>query len=632
MARVLFLNSPLLLLAILLVNHTRGRSDDQKIHNGDHGRNATRAADDAYSEQFQSKQNWWSRLGKSVKPLATKARLSAKHQTRLDGFQTSSFTRKDQSTSRPDGRGKMQLEGTTKPPKCGDYVEMGTKRRWTHRETQTRTAYLMALMSTLAYWDFHKPRTLNATGFRLQPGRIRGIQLHLCRIRRRIGSIRRKIKEKLTKLAWSVVRRSPNTNFTHLTQTSCLQTTRKRSKSQCDASYTFDYWLYNWFEPTSVPRVNYHDTDLLVSTSADNKVLVLAFAGTQSAADHVTNVQTFEPASHSGLFNSGTKNITIEGSIHRGFLNAYSRVERGSVLRLCQNCSTKEATGPLSSLYKRYGSCTRVNEKQKRTTRAQSAASNGNKTTGDSSSTKVEQELGAENHNGFESAANDAVTMGKNGGCHTRGVKLMTILTELVTDSLRSGRTVHLAGHSQGGSLATLLALDILINFPDVPVSLLQVWTFGAPQVADDLFLESATVAAPRLRQFVHNNGNGRFHRFVTLSDDCQVDFVSTVTERALPAHQQNIRGKAARKLGGVRGNVVHLAKPHYLLTPEQFNSSNTDVDDNMLQHKTATRSTLAAHSMINYLQGISRESSDHPLSSDLPPESRSWIGESQSN
>jgi hypothetical protein len=169
--------------------------------------------------------------------------------------------------------------------------------------------------------------------------------------------------------------------------------------------------------------------------------------------------------------------------------------------------------------------------------------------------------------------------------------------------------------------------LDIVINYPKVPVKRLHLWSFGAPQVADDVFLQSAMEAAPRLRSFVERNGNGRFHRFVTLSDDCQVDFVSTVAERALPFHtHQNLRGKATRKMGGVRGHVVHFADPYFLLTPDQFFSVNATA--RKLEGKATTRSTIEAHSTVNYLLGISRESREHPLLTDLPLDLKEWIGE----
>ena len=158
-----------------------------------------------------------------------------------------------------------------------------------------------------------------------------------------------------------------------------------------------------------------------------------------------------------------------------------------------------------------------------------------------------------------------------------------------------------------------------------MPISNLHLWTFGAPQVADDIFFQSAVNVVPRLRSFVQ----GRFHRYVTLSDTCEVDFVSTVTEKALPSHIPNLRGRAARHLGGLKGNAVHFADPHYLLTLDQHDT--TDSSNNNKEwsiFKTKTSSAIDAHSMPNYLEGISRESREHPLSTDLPLGVREWMGE----
>uniref|UniRef100_A0A7S4J6X8 Uncharacterized protein n=1 Tax=Odontella aurita TaxID=265563 RepID=A0A7S4J6X8_9STRA len=85
--------------------------------------------------------------------------------------------------------------------------------------------------------------------------------------------------------------------------------------------YTLEYYFYNWHEPGKFAggAVKWHDTDLLVSSSPspddDNgrgkrRDVVLTFAGTRSPSDHATNAQTFEPASHSGLFGRG-----IAGSV-----------------------------------------------------------------------------------------------------------------------------------------------------------------------------------------------------------------------------------------------------------------------------------------------------------------------------
>jgi hypothetical protein len=78
--------------------------------------------------------------------------------------------------------------------------------------------------------------------------------------------------------------------------------------------------------------------------------------------------------------------------------------------------------------------------------------------------------------------------------------------------------------------------------------------------------------------------------------------------------------------MGGVRGHVVHFADPYFLLTPDQFCSVNATSGES--EGKTTTRSTIDAHSTSNYLLGISRESREHPLLTDLPPALKEWIGE----
>eukprot|EP00547_Thalassionema_nitzschioides_P014567 CAMPEP_0194253708 /NCGR_PEP_ID=MMETSP0158-20130606/30448_1 /TAXON_ID=33649 /ORGANISM="Thalassionema nitzschioides, Strain L26-B" /LENGTH=396 /DNA_ID=CAMNT_0038991493 /DNA_START=492 /DNA_END=1679 /DNA_ORIENTATION=- len=384
--------------------------------------------------------------------------------------------------------------------------------------------------------------------------------------------------------------------------------------------YILMYWLYDWSEPTNLGLLKFHDTDVLVAKSNYRRpTLALSFAGTQSAADHVTNVQTFEPAAHSGLFGgSQTKNknntLSIEGSIHRGFLNAYSRVEKGWVLRLSEEQNDTDdfkMEDPAYTLHQRYGHCRATQKKE---------------------NTNFHSKANAKRSHPPESirdgnARQEVVKRVRNGGCHTKGEKLMTTLKELIIGALRQGTTVHISGHSLGGGLATLLTLDIIINFPKVPIRNLHLWTFGAPQVADDIFLRSAIAAVPRLGKFLRKKNN--FHRFVTFSDKCQVDLVSVVTERALSPtstrkNRKTLRGSASRRLGGVRGNVTHFAEPHYLLTPYQVGDNNNKTTT----ASSTTQSALHAHSMVNYLGGISRESHDHPLSTDLWPEMKVWLGE----
>jgi len=110
--------------------------------------------------------------------------------------------------------------------------------------------------------------------------------------------------------------------------------------------------LHDWHEPTPLAG-KWHDNNLLIATSGDDS-LVLSFAGMASAAGAVTNIQTFEKVSHSRLFNISS------GSIHRGFLNAYSRVERGKVAHVCHSNHCDYLFNNLtSSLHQQYQHCYR---------------------------------------------------------------------------------------------------------------------------------------------------------------------------------------------------------------------------------------------------------------------------------
>ena len=146
----------------------------------------------------------------------------------------------------------------------------------------------------------------------------------------------------------SIVEQHHNKHHPKQQQPSCRQVVSRQAKSGFE--FDFQWYLHDWHEPTPLAG-KWHDTDLLVATSGDD-TLVLSFAGTASAADAVTNVQTFEKVGHSGLFNISA------GSIHRGFLNAYSRVERGKVSRICLKETCNHHYNNLtSSLHQRFQHC-----------------------------------------------------------------------------------------------------------------------------------------------------------------------------------------------------------------------------------------------------------------------------------
>jgi len=361
--------------------------------------------------------------------------------------------------------------------------------------------------------------------------------------------------------------------------------------------YDVQWALSNWYEQEGTLR--WHDTDLIIATSGTSEI-VLAFAGTASAADAVTNLQTLEPASHSGLFNqnstASSTNMTLEGNIHRGFLNAYARVTRGNMQKLKK---TPSGSTSITSLDNIFSECM---VKQRRPQNYSTAVATIKQKKPDNAVRKlINNALTIKNT--MRRKKTDAIRQHNIRICHSKGNSLMGILRNVTTESLNNGRTVHVVGHSLAGSLATMHALDIVINHADTPVDRLHLWTFGAPEVADSLFFESAGRMAPRLLDFVRDGA--RVHRYVTRSEinGDDRDPVTTITSKSLDR-----RGR--RRLGGVRGGpVVHPVEP-------------TSVSCN------ATGGEL--HELRSYLSGISSSlSPKHALSTDFPPPLRSWLGES---
>jgi len=208
------------------------------------------------------------------------------------------------------------------------------------------TAYRMAVLASLAYWEFDK-RPTNFTSFRLQTDdkqstistfTWQSVKIAFCHVATGARLINRIVEQQYQR-SNGRLRRSR----------SCRQTVLSESNS--GLVYLLQWYLHDWHEPTPLVQ-KWHDTDLLVATSGDD-TLVLSFAGTASAADAVTNLQTFEKVGHSGLFH---KNLT--GSVHRGFLNAYSRVERGKVYKIYRNDHGDTQYNNLpNSLYQRYQHC-----------------------------------------------------------------------------------------------------------------------------------------------------------------------------------------------------------------------------------------------------------------------------------
>lgn len=359
---------------------------------------------------------------------------------------------------------RQRRESSPSSSGCRDYASFQQKK---YNRDASNTAYRMAALSSLVYLPFHKQAQrqqddrITDLDFRLIATRRSFSKLLQCRLRRSLeqylrpflvvvdggggGHANARSNKNHTKSKGGSDSDPPQTTTTttreHPSLTSsptatCREeaTIRKREHFRSRHRYIMRYWLYDWREPTVVPGVHYHDTDLLVATSADDQHLVLAFAGTASVADHATNLQTFERSNHSNFFsfrsgggnskdrlgmkhnnNQTADNNLIEGSLHRGFLNAYSRVERGSVLALRADLTdsnnstmttTINRTSRLTkSLDRRFGNCT---------------------------------------------AARSTSRKKRRQGCRSRDERLIIILREVVQEALQAGKTVHLSGHSLG--------------------------------------------------------------------------------------------------------------------------------------------------------------------------------------
>ena len=87
-------------------------------------------------------------------------------------------------------------------------------------------------------------------------------------------------------------------------------------------------------------RIKWHDTDLIIATSG-HREKVAAAAEIVCGSVYQCGVQTLEPVSPSGIYaNGANENLdkSIQVSIHRRFLNAYSRVVKGNIqTRLCES-------------------------------------------------------------------------------------------------------------------------------------------------------------------------------------------------------------------------------------------------------------------------------------------------------
>jgi hypothetical protein len=323
-----------------------------------------------------------------------------------------------------------------------------------------KIAFTMALIANFAYWEFHKmPMPESCSGFRLEQDSSAYFSI-----------VRQGICFAKSAIAYALAESNPLCLADPSFQYKC---TKKNYQQSSDSKrYNFHFSFYNWYE-SGVAGVKFHDTDVLILTSNDDKDLVVTFAGTASAADAVTNIQTFEPANHSYFFKGA-----IQGTLHRGFLNAYSRVDRGYVLRLNPNSSTPL---PLEKMYQQFGHCMlKVKSTGSKTKKKANNTEEQDITLISEGESDHDEDL--DNYSSVDTAKNRTKVL-RGGGCRVKRMKLIDLLRVTVIDALKSGRTVHVSGHSLGGALATFLAGDIIVNHPKVPVGKF-VWVQTIPRLS----------------------------------------------------------------------------------------------------------------------------------------------------
>lgn len=258
---------------------------------------------------------------------------------------------------------------------------------------RTRMAYSMAVLSALSYC-----LPSHASSFRVVKKRsINRICRLLCEGRLFLQKF------------WSFITLRNNIPFRPC-PTSAFQ--------KASAKFELKYWFKDWREPTVIPGVRYHDTDLVVASRRDD--IILIFSGSASPTDHATNIQTFEKANHAGLFPGN-------GSLHRGFLNAYSRVNHGLLYSFANDTRGKRNMWQELDLMDtcRIGRpVTRGRYEWIRVTRGSTNTTNG--------------------------SLNIMVKQRRKGGCILKHIRLRRLLLFAVQDALLSRKRVHIAGHSLG--------------------------------------------------------------------------------------------------------------------------------------------------------------------------------------
>ncbi|OEU11194.1 hypothetical protein FRACYDRAFT_246306 [Fragilariopsis cylindrus CCMP1102] len=540
-----------------------------------------------------------------------------------------------------------------------------------------KLAFEMAILSNLSYLDFHKElptiqrRPSSAgevTGFSLLKGNddYHNSDLLLSTIHKLSSMIKNSHP-----ITFSLSSHSKSYSNRRINKENGEEEEKKRNndssnKNSNNPYYNFEYFFYNWYEPTGVKGVNFHDTDVLISTTTTTtsssktkmksldldsdsdyysttttkspNTLIITFAGTSSYADAFTNIQTFEPANHSRFFeplsspssspsprpspsrpsphpsdddvdedvrnkwkrkrkrryntntNSNTNSSSsspslIQGSLHRGFLNAYSRVERGSVL-LADSLFLESVTNNSKKLRNFLGI---IGMDKRRSNRRR----------------QRERER-QRKHNHHKKQFHRFVTLSDDGK--------VDVVSEVAKTALAAHKELdYLQEEDNQGTTSTTTATTKGATDTDTKTD--------TDDNTDDSITQNKT--DNNVATTTTSNNNKKKKRSTKKS---------IRSKRRKWLRTNLLHGKVARSLGGVsRGghSVTHFIEPHYLWTPDQYQrhhdyydqehyytttTSTSNPTNNFTSTTTSnssssnTRSSVAAHSMSNYLIGISRE------------------------